>query len=112
MPKPSAPPTRKRKPTKPTKRAPNYELIDARRTAREQREIVKRTRALRRDLVMHRHELRMLWTDLTRMFTGKFPDEIGLDESGRLTLDQSAAARLDADDNVQPGNVVHEHARA
>jgi hypothetical protein len=77
MPKRSAPPTRKRKPTKPTKRAPNYELIEARRTAREQREIVKRTRALRRDLATHVRELRMLWMDLTRRFTGKFPDELG-----------------------------------
>lgn len=80
MPKLSAPPNRRRTAKKPVRRAPNVDLLDARRKAREQREIVKRTRALRRDLAMHQRELRMLWMDLCRMFTGKFPDELGIQD--------------------------------
>lgn len=80
MPTRSAPTTRTRTRTKPTKRAPNYDLLEARRRRREQREIVKHTRALRRDIALHRREQRMLWMDLTRMFTGKFPDELGIED--------------------------------
>jgi len=47
---------------------PNYELLDQRRAVREQRELVKLTRKLRRDLATHRREMRMLLLDLTRMF--------------------------------------------
>jgi hypothetical protein len=45
---------------------PNPDLIEARRTARQAREMVKLTRRLRRDLATHRRELRMLFLDLIR----------------------------------------------
>lgn len=53
-----------RKPAKRRKTQPDYELLEARRAARRQREFVKLTRRFRRDLATHRRELRMLLLDL------------------------------------------------
>lgn len=55
------------------KTQPNYDLIEARKAARQQHEILKLTKRARRDIAAHRRELRMLWWDLNRMFTGDFP---------------------------------------
>jgi hypothetical protein len=112
MPKQSARPPRKRKPTKSAKPTPNYELIDRRRDVREQRLLVKLTRKLRRDQATYRRELRMLWMDLTRQFAGKFPDELGLDDGEPSTSDRPPAPPSGADDDARPANAVREHARA
>jgi hypothetical protein len=79
-----------------TRPRPNYELLDQRRAVREQRELVKLTRKLRRDQATHRRELRMLWMDLTRMFTGKFPDELAA-LSGEPNI-----ASTEADERLEP----------
>jgi len=68
MPTRTPTPKPKRKPQRLSRPRPNYELLDQRRAVREQRELVKLTRKLRRDLATHRRELRMLLMDLTRMF--------------------------------------------
>lgn len=112
MPKPSARPTKKRKQKPLAKPAPNYELTDRRRDVREQRELVKLTRKLRRDQATYRRELRMLWMDLTRQFAGKFPDELGLDDGEPPASDRSAAQGSDIVDVARAANVVREHARA
>jgi len=57
------------------KPAQNWALIDARRLARQQRELLKVTRRHRRDLATHRRELRMLWMDLNRQFADPLPAE-------------------------------------
>jgi hypothetical protein len=112
MPKQSARPPRKRKPTKSAKPTPNYELIDRRRDVREQRELVKLTRKLRRDQATYRRELRMLWMDLTRQFAGKFPDELGLNDGEPPVGSTTGAFPAESGDDSARANVVREHARA
>lgn len=75
------------------------DLTEARRRAREQREIVKLTKRVRRDLAAHRRELRLLWWDLHRMFTGDFPVDHGeppaAPNGGALADDEGPATPLD-----------------